>query len=169
MYEKGLGVERDFHLAKRMYDQCLNTNSGAYVPVNLALLKLYIKWAWLWIRGKAGPVGLGGQAPATQAKDSSKSTPVQEDFYEVFEDEEGMTENTVIAGLIFLGVLLAYWRQQVIQARVPPPAAPAQEETDPLLGFDLDQVEEEEPLGQEEATEGNGLFRRRPHEADASG
>ncbi|TCD60621.1 ERAD-associated protein [Steccherinum ochraceum] len=43
MYENGKGVPMDFHLAKRHYDLALETNSEAYMPVTLALIKLHIK------------------------------------------------------------------------------------------------------------------------------
>jgi len=40
MHEKGLGLKRDIHLAKRFYDLALETSTEAYVPVTLALVKL---------------------------------------------------------------------------------------------------------------------------------
>ncbi|KAI9091006.1 hypothetical protein DFS34DRAFT_636418 [Phlyctochytrium arcticum] len=43
MHELGVGVEKDYHLAKRHYDMCLETNPEAYLPVNLALTKLRLK------------------------------------------------------------------------------------------------------------------------------
>ncbi|KAI9702723.1 MAG: ERAD-associated protein [Bogoriella megaspora] len=47
MHENGVGLEQDFHLAKRMYDQSLETNPvEAYLPVTLALFKLRIRSAW---------------------------------------------------------------------------------------------------------------------------
>ncbi|KAI9663993.1 MAG: ERAD-associated protein [Bathelium mastoideum] len=47
MHENGIGLEQDFHLAKRMYDQALETNPvEAYLPVTLALFKLRIRSAW---------------------------------------------------------------------------------------------------------------------------
>jgi len=46
MHENGIGVEQDFHLAKRMYDQALETNLEAYLPVTLALLKLRARSYW---------------------------------------------------------------------------------------------------------------------------
>ena len=47
MHENGIGLEQDFHLAKRMYDQALETNpTEAYLPVTLALFKLRIRSAW---------------------------------------------------------------------------------------------------------------------------
>lgn len=40
MHENGYGVEQDFHLAKRYYDLALTNRPKAYIPVQLALLKL---------------------------------------------------------------------------------------------------------------------------------
>ncbi|KAJ9126930.1 hypothetical protein QFC24_001161 [Naganishia onofrii] len=43
MYENGLGVPQDWHLAKRFYDLCRQTNPEAYLPVTLCLLKLHLR------------------------------------------------------------------------------------------------------------------------------
>lgn len=40
MHEKGLGMKKDWHLAKRMYDLAAETSTDAKIPVALALLKL---------------------------------------------------------------------------------------------------------------------------------
>lgn len=46
MHENGIGLEQDFHLAKRYYDHALEVNEEAYLPVTLSLLKLRIRSAW---------------------------------------------------------------------------------------------------------------------------
>jgi SEL1 protein len=46
MHENGVGLDQDFHLAKRYYDLALETNSEAYLPVTLGLLKLRARSAW---------------------------------------------------------------------------------------------------------------------------
>ncbi len=47
MHENGVGIEQDFHLAKRFYDQALDTNrKEAYLPVKLALFKLRLRSFW---------------------------------------------------------------------------------------------------------------------------
>ncbi|KAK3109748.1 ERAD-associated protein [Teratosphaeriaceae sp. CCFEE 6253] len=47
MHENGVGIDQDFHLAKRFYDQALETNSReAYLPVKLSLLRL--RWRSWW-------------------------------------------------------------------------------------------------------------------------
>lgn len=46
MYENGIGVPRDFHLAKRHYDLALETNQEAYIPVIMSLVKLHARSLW---------------------------------------------------------------------------------------------------------------------------
>lgn len=56
MYENGIGVTKDFHLAKRAYDQALLIDPSAYLPVKLSLLKMYVRYYWEWITGhEVGP------------------------------------------------------------------------------------------------------------------
>lgn len=50
-YENGIGVEQDYHLAKRYYDACLETDKRAYLPVSLSLLKLRARSAWNTVTG----------------------------------------------------------------------------------------------------------------------
>lgn len=42
MHEQGLGMKKDWHLAKRLYDLAAETNADAKIPVALALLKLQL-------------------------------------------------------------------------------------------------------------------------------
>lgn len=51
MYENGIGVSQDFHLAKRHYDMAVETNSEAYLPVLLSLVKLYARSFWYTLQG----------------------------------------------------------------------------------------------------------------------
>lgn len=51
MHENGIGIEQDFHLAKRFYDQALETNTEAYLPVKLSLAKLRIRSWWNGVSG----------------------------------------------------------------------------------------------------------------------
>lgn len=46
MHENGVGLDQDFHLAKRYYDLALTTNEEAYLPVKLSLLKLRARSYW---------------------------------------------------------------------------------------------------------------------------
>ncbi|CCF60754.1 hypothetical protein KAFR_0L01450 [Kazachstania africana CBS 2517] len=68
MYEYGLGVPMDFHLAKRYYDQVLEFNHKFYLGVKLSVLKLRIKSFWIWI--------MGNQANTTIINPNSKSLPL---------------------------------------------------------------------------------------------
>lgn len=43
MYEHGQGLPFDLHLAKRYYDQALEADSNAKLPVTLALMSLWIR------------------------------------------------------------------------------------------------------------------------------
>ncbi|KJA28931.1 hypothetical protein HYPSUDRAFT_33390 [Hypholoma sublateritium FD-334 SS-4] len=60
MYENGVGVPQDFHLAKRHYDSALDTNSEAYLPVTLSLGKLYARSFWHTLTGGTGGLNLWG-------------------------------------------------------------------------------------------------------------
>jgi SEL1 protein len=53
MHENGIGgVDQDFHLAKRFYDQALEINKEAYLAVKLSLFKLRLRSRWNeWTRG----------------------------------------------------------------------------------------------------------------------
>ncbi len=46
MHENGVGLNQDYHLAKRYYDSALETNEEAYLPVTLSLVKLRLRSAW---------------------------------------------------------------------------------------------------------------------------
>ncbi|SPO02187.1 related to HRD3 - involved in degradation of Hmg2p [Cephalotrichum gorgonifer] len=46
MHENGVGLKQDYHLAKRFYDQALEVNVEAYLPVTLSLVKLRLRSAW---------------------------------------------------------------------------------------------------------------------------
>lgn len=78
MHELGLGTSgSDFHLAKRFYDSCLESDSNALVPVKLALIKLYARAYWQeYFGGDAtGPAAAAGAAsPSTPAASAGAST-----------------------------------------------------------------------------------------------
>jgi len=67
MHENGLGINQDFHLAKRYYDQALDTNKEAYLPVQLSLWKL--RWRSWWNHVTGGGVN-GIEDDEDQAKKS---------------------------------------------------------------------------------------------------
>ncbi|MBE7158077.1 MAG: sel1 repeat family protein [Rhodospirillales bacterium] len=55
MHENGVGIEQDFHLAKRFYDQALETNpKEAYAPVKLSLWRL--RWRSWWNKVTRGNI-----------------------------------------------------------------------------------------------------------------
>ncbi|KAF4563274.1 ERAD-associated protein [Pleurotus pulmonarius] len=58
MYENGVGVVQDFHLAKRHYDLALDANPEAYLPVFLSLGKLYMKSIWHTLMGGKGGLNI---------------------------------------------------------------------------------------------------------------
>ncbi|KAI6116041.1 hypothetical protein F5141DRAFT_1001560 [Pisolithus sp. B1] len=60
MYENGIGVPQDFHLAKRHYDQALEINSEAYLPVLLSLIKLHARSLWHTLQGGENGLKLWG-------------------------------------------------------------------------------------------------------------
>ncbi|KAI0687874.1 HCP-like protein [Cerioporus squamosus] len=51
MYENGIGVPQDFHLAKRHYDLAYETNTEAYLPVLMSLIKLHARSIWHTLMG----------------------------------------------------------------------------------------------------------------------
>ncbi|KAJ1306301.1 hypothetical protein OPQ81_011000 [Rhizoctonia solani] len=50
-YEYGVGVPKDYHLAKRHYDMALATNTEAYYPATFALIRLYLKSMYYTLTG----------------------------------------------------------------------------------------------------------------------
>uniref|UniRef100_A0A2K6E8X0 SEL1L2 adaptor subunit of SYVN1 ubiquitin ligase n=1 Tax=Macaca nemestrina TaxID=9545 RepID=A0A2K6E8X0_MACNE len=69
MYEHGLGIAKDIHLARRLYDMAAQTSPDAYIPVFFALMKLEtmhllrdilffnftMRWNWLKLDNTVGP------------------------------------------------------------------------------------------------------------------
>ncbi|KAF9924122.1 ERAD-associated protein [Mortierella alpina] len=55
MHENGVGVPKDFYLAKRWYDRSLTTNPGAVMPVTLSLVKWHARYIWNYLTG--GDIG----------------------------------------------------------------------------------------------------------------
>ncbi|KAJ2782265.1 ERAD-associated protein [Coemansia interrupta] len=52
MFENGIGVERDFHLAKRYYDLAVETNENGRLAGYVSLVRLCAKYLWAWVRGE---------------------------------------------------------------------------------------------------------------------
>lgn len=53
-------LKQDFHLAKRHYDSAYETNSEAYLPVALSLLKLHARSIWHTLMGGSNGLSLFG-------------------------------------------------------------------------------------------------------------
>jgi hypothetical protein len=131
MYETGSGVNRDYYLAKRMYDLCLTTNPAGYVPVNAALLKLYLKWIWSWLKGE--------KVQSLFAPPPSLSTPMkppkEDDLYTMDNEEHGLfSGNLLLLFLIGVASLMFYYRQKVVaQSPQNRQSLPTDEELEPLI------------------------------------
>ncbi|KAK2046883.1 HCP-like protein [Colletotrichum somersetense] len=134
MHENGIGLTQDFHLAKRYYDQALEVNEEAYLPVTLSLLKLRLRSAWNTFTH--GPIHSIQDDPKPK-KDWSLGEWIanflQDDqlyyddaYYEdIFDDtiggtgpdgnpleDDGIAESLIIVFIALSLVLLLYYRQQ---------------------------------------------------------
>ena len=139
MHENGVGIEQDFHLAKRFYDQALETNKEAYLPVKLSLWKL--RWRSWWNDITRG--GVHGIEEDEKEKKRRSFAEWLQDFleadaayYEQFNEaddwetqrdpmpggdeyfgddeyiDDGLIETLLIGGLIAALAWLVYYRQQ---------------------------------------------------------
>ncbi|KAK4241575.1 protein sel-1 1 [Achaetomium macrosporum] len=130
MHEHGVGLDQDYHLAKRYYDAALATNEEAYLPVSLSLLKLRAKSAWnTFTHGRINSI----QDEPAPKKDWSLSEWINnflqddaqyyDDLYEDGYDDNGMPggdplefddgvmESVVILGLAAALAFLVMYRQ----------------------------------------------------------
>ncbi|KAJ2916794.1 hypothetical protein MD484_g3661, partial [Candolleomyces efflorescens] len=73
MYENGIGVPQDFHLAKRYYDLALETNSESSLPVILSLGKLYLKSFWHTLMGGSGGLSIWNPSDADSGPSESRN------------------------------------------------------------------------------------------------
>ncbi|KAG0041722.1 ERAD-associated protein [Gryganskiella cystojenkinii] len=85
MHENGVGVPKDFHLAKRWYDKSLSTNPGAVLPVSLSLAKLNARYIWSYLTGgetgeNAGSFwSINGKTPSGSKAQSAGDDPLDLD------------------------------------------------------------------------------------------
>jgi SEL1 protein len=137
-HENGIGVEQDFHLAKRYYDLAAMTNAEATLPVTLSLIKLRIRSFYNKItHGKINSIGTDDYAikkehipkwTFTQAfkdilrkwtEDLQVPPQLEEEFgpdgyipgdaeFEQF--EEDYVESLIILGLCGAVAVLLWWR-----------------------------------------------------------
>ncbi|CAK7205011.1 ERAD-associated protein [Sporothrix eucalyptigena] len=143
MHENGVGLDQDFHLAKRYYDIALATNEEAYLPVTLSLLKLRIRSAWNTLtHGKINSIQ-DEPAPARSWSfrqwvdtfvNSGNYYDDEDDLYDDLYDDGYMDDDGsdldgfddldelsflepfVIVGLVVAIMFLLYYRQQRQQA-----------------------------------------------------
>lgn len=139
-HENGIGVEQDFHLAKRYYDMAAMTNSEASLPVALSLVKLRLRSFYNKItHGKINSIGQDDLAIKVETKpkwtfmqafkdilrkwtEDELPTPAvqQEEEYvsdgyipadPEYEDfDEDYVESLIILGLCGAVALLLWWR-----------------------------------------------------------
>ncbi|KAJ3414819.1 ERAD-associated protein [Chytridiales sp. JEL 0842] len=144
MHENGIGVAQDYPLAKRMYDLSLATNPDAYLPVNLALIKLGVKYGLHFIV-KQFSAKTGGTSFAQTTKvphDPSQHIPGNLPP-SALKDELGKLKSKaawdglefeipLVIGVAAIVAMLFIWRQAIAQQELvrrqlatPAPAAPA--------------------------------------------
>ncbi|KAJ4297272.1 ERAD-associated protein [Collariella sp. IMI 366227] len=131
MHEHGVGLDQDYHLAKRYYDAALETNEEAYLPVALSLLKLRAKSAWNTFTH--GTVNSIQDEPAPKKEwslsewinnflqdDALYYDDLYDDLYpddtmpggDPLDFEDGIMESVVILGLAAALIFLVMYRQQ---------------------------------------------------------
>jgi len=136
MHENGVGIAQDFHLAKRFYDQALETNKEAYLPVQLSLWKL--RWRSWWNGITHGGIkGIDEDEPEKRRRslaewlrdfleadaayyqqeyaeaDDWDATPMPggDDYWDD-DIDDGIIDALLIGGLVAALALLVYYRQQ---------------------------------------------------------
>ncbi|KAH8682220.1 hypothetical protein BX600DRAFT_505831 [Xylariales sp. PMI_506] len=140
MHENGIGLDQDFHLAKRYYDHALETSDEAYLPVTISLLRLRIRSAWNTFTH--GSIKSIQDEPAPKKEWSlgewlahflrddhlyyddatyedlydntivgSDGEPYNDNF-----DDDGVVDSLIILGLAAIIVALVYYRNQRQQA-----------------------------------------------------
>lgn len=108
MHEHGQGLAQDFHLAKRYYDMAAETDPVAYVPVILALAKMYVHWAVVFVKqyftGELNGVSMPSYffGKGSPAEDVDK-----EDIWEWAASHEDIII-TLLFGLFILLLLVRY-------------------------------------------------------------
>ncbi|KAJ4493785.1 HCP-like protein [Lentinula edodes] len=128
MYENGVGVPQDFHLAKRHYDLAAQTNSEAYLPVFFSLAKLYVRSIWHTMLGGKGGLNIWFDEEDSDIQ-SEYSDRVPERELESVSDQSSSTEEQIFyddEGPWYLGKARdEFYRRRNSQSRV-------EEEDDPI-------------------------------------
>ncbi|QDS71101.1 hypothetical protein FKW77_009183 [Venturia effusa] len=136
MHENGIGMDQDFHLAKRFYDHALETNEEAFLPVTLALFKLRARSFWNsitygkinsirneepvqkkswseWLNAFLEADAAGYQNEHFDERDDWEhmdTMPGGDDFYDELDD--GIVESLLIVGLAAALALLVMYRRR---------------------------------------------------------
>lgn len=136
MHENGIGLDQDFHLAKRFYDQALETNREAYLPVTLALLKLRARSWWNTVtHGRINSIqddpepskprslaewlttflenGDAAYFENMEVDDWEDGTGFADDYYD--DIDESIIDTLVILGLAGILAFLVYYRNQAAE------------------------------------------------------
>lgn len=111
MHEHGIGIQQDFHLAKRYYDMALVSSADAYFPVQMALAKLYLHEAWVafW----AAPVEI-----VAAHKEEVAAEPVDAMDFAIYSlsmlwETFLVMENYILSSLFVVGLILLVVRVQL--------------------------------------------------------
>ena len=112
MHERGEGLAKDLHLAKRFYDKAIVTGEEAYLPATLSLLLLGVKLLlngelsfYLYGDEKAASAAAAAGVSAGAAKVAEASPVTWATFFRAWEDD------LVIVLLVFLVLLVAIRRR----------------------------------------------------------
>ena len=98
MYEHGLGVSQDVHLAKRYYDETRGLDREAAIPVLLTLYRMRFLLAWERIYGKF--FGKGSPASPTASSKVEPDAKKVNDRLRTTKDQAGLAlkRGTMVAG-----------------------------------------------------------------------
>ncbi|KAK7624171.1 hypothetical protein IWX50DRAFT_44516 [Phyllosticta citricarpa] len=135
MHENGIGLDQDYHLAKRFYDQALETNREAYLPVTLALFKLRARSWWNTVtHGRINSIQEDEETRKPRTLSEWLNAFLEADataYYEQFEPDdvdgdrgyddyydeldESILETLLILGLAGALAGLVWWRNQAVE------------------------------------------------------
>ncbi|KAH6565179.1 hypothetical protein BASA60_010009 [Batrachochytrium salamandrivorans] len=121
MYEYGLGMTKDLHLAKRWYDMALSTNPATFIAVNLALSNLMIKWGVSYALSCVGLESLGFSTDlpiAVTPPITDEAPPAPPPSSNMHDDDQEYSEDLVqgnfFAILLFVVAAgLMFWRNRL--------------------------------------------------------
>lgn len=123
MYEYGLGLPQDFHLARRHYHESYQTDSDAFVPAYIAMTKLHLHTQYIWARKKwdewRNTIDIETKSDDTSMKSdkqksqkSEKSKPsLFEGFSEFISPEDA--ETFLLLFLCSALAIIVYYRAQI--------------------------------------------------------